>query len=318
MADYRFSVIPAGAITDPRLCLRDLQVLALLGRHNHKGGWMFRNQCRMAVEIDCHRRTIQRSIDRLVESGWVERRLRGIGKTEPVAGSQPFAAYWYRIVMDNSAPPEPDEADAVDEEEFSTDDEIEASDPDGRCDSCVNPSDDTGVTSDDTGVARGAHMARTHKESTTGESVEVESGETDAQRNEAIKREAMSLAEKIGKIVGLHSPDVWTPEWCGAPGFIDSLLREGYPSDLLFRTARAVVATYKGPGSIRSIRYFTDAFARAHAMSRQELPDLDLIEPGKANHAANRNGVGNSRASNGESFSERAIRLARLAAGDFG
>jgi DNA-binding MarR family transcriptional regulator len=67
----RLSIIPAGAVTDRSLEPRDLQVLCLLGRHTDKAGWCSRSQVKMAREIDCSRGSLQNSLERLVEAGWV-------------------------------------------------------------------------------------------------------------------------------------------------------------------------------------------------------------------------------------------------------
>ena len=72
----RLSIIPAGAVTDRSLEPRDLQVLCLLGRHTDKAGWCVRSQVKMASEIDCGRSSVQRSLERLYEAGWVEKRRR--------------------------------------------------------------------------------------------------------------------------------------------------------------------------------------------------------------------------------------------------
>ncbi len=105
---YRFSVIPAGAITDPRLLghPRALQVLCLLGRHTDDMGWCRRSQTKMAQELACARSTIQASLDTLYEAGWVERRLEGRGSVAPDPDKAPFAAHSYRVILDRDALPE--------------------------------------------------------------------------------------------------------------------------------------------------------------------------------------------------------------------
>ncbi|ODN70203.1 hypothetical protein [Methylobrevis pamukkalensis] len=47
MSGPRYSIIPAGAVVDPRLEGRDLQVLALLGIHANELGWCRRSQVTM-------------------------------------------------------------------------------------------------------------------------------------------------------------------------------------------------------------------------------------------------------------------------------
>lgn len=98
--NYRFSIIPPGAITDPRVTPRALQVLCLLGRHINDGGWCSRSQVKMARELDCSRSSVQEACDILLETGWIERRRNGRGGTGPESSEQPFAAYSYRVRID--------------------------------------------------------------------------------------------------------------------------------------------------------------------------------------------------------------------------
>lgn len=93
----RLSIIPAGAVTDAALEPRDLQVLCLLGRHIDQQGWCTRSQVKMAAELNCGRATVQRSLDRLYDAGWVQKRRRG---PEPDSGAQPHASYAYRVILD--------------------------------------------------------------------------------------------------------------------------------------------------------------------------------------------------------------------------
>lgn len=104
--NYRFSVIPAGAITDARLTPRALQVLCLLGRHTNDAGWCSRSQVKMARELGCGRSTIYDAASLLFECGWVERRANGRGGRAPIDGEQPFAAYSYRVLLDREVLPD--------------------------------------------------------------------------------------------------------------------------------------------------------------------------------------------------------------------
>lgn len=92
----RLSIIPAGAIFDRSLEPRDLHVLNLLGCHTDKAGWCRRSQVKMASQLGCGRASVQRSLDRLVEAGWVEK------KRPPWSSEvgQPSASYMYRVVLD--------------------------------------------------------------------------------------------------------------------------------------------------------------------------------------------------------------------------
>ncbi|TIW44617.1 MAG: MarR family transcriptional regulator, partial [Mesorhizobium sp.] len=96
----RISIIPADAVTDSSLEGRDLQVLALLGRHTDNRGWCCRSQVKMAKELGCGRATVQRSITRLVSAGYLQLRVK-------VRDSGADAAHEYRVVLDR---PDFDEA----------------------------------------------------------------------------------------------------------------------------------------------------------------------------------------------------------------
>lgn len=98
MSHPRLSIIPAGAVTDRSLEPRDLQVLCLLGRHTDKAGWCARSQVKMARELDCSRGSLQNSLQRLVEAGWVEKKRQDVQVEE--AGKQPSRSYAYRVLLD--------------------------------------------------------------------------------------------------------------------------------------------------------------------------------------------------------------------------
>jgi hypothetical protein len=89
----RFSIIPAAAVTDRRLEPRDLQVLCLLGRHTDNHGWCCRSQVKMARELACGRATVQRSLTRLVDAGYLEHRAI-------YRDSGADAAHEYRVLLD--------------------------------------------------------------------------------------------------------------------------------------------------------------------------------------------------------------------------
>ncbi|TIL93060.1 MAG: helix-turn-helix domain-containing protein [Mesorhizobium sp.] len=72
---------------------RDLQVLALFGRHTDRRGWCCRSQVKMARELSCGRSTVQRSIGRLVAAGYLEHR-------PIVRDSGADTAHEYRVVLD--------------------------------------------------------------------------------------------------------------------------------------------------------------------------------------------------------------------------
>jgi hypothetical protein len=98
VSNPRFSIIPAGAVTDRSLEPRDLQVLCLLGRHTDKAGWCTRSQVKMAQELDCSRGSVQNSLDRLSVAGWIEMKRRDVEVEQ--AGKQPSRSYAYRVLLD--------------------------------------------------------------------------------------------------------------------------------------------------------------------------------------------------------------------------
>lgn len=104
--NYRFSIIPAGAIIDARLTPRALQVLCLLGRHTSDNGWCYRSQVKMAKELNCGRSTIYDALELLFGAGWVEKRANGRGKIGPETSDHPFAAFSYRVILDRENLPD--------------------------------------------------------------------------------------------------------------------------------------------------------------------------------------------------------------------
>jgi hypothetical protein len=101
----RLSIIPAWAVTDPRIDSNALRVLALLGRHLDDDGWCRRSQTKMAAELACSRSSVQRGIEVLCGVGCVEVRLGARPGCEADPEKQPFAAHYYRVILD---PPDAD------------------------------------------------------------------------------------------------------------------------------------------------------------------------------------------------------------------
>lgn len=110
--NYRFSIIPPGAITDARVTPRALQVLCLLGRHIDNGGWCSRSQVKMARELGCSRSAVQQACDLLIDTGWIETKRNGRGGTGPDSSGQPFAAFSYRVRLDRDDLPVEDDGEA--------------------------------------------------------------------------------------------------------------------------------------------------------------------------------------------------------------
>lgn len=261
--DYRFSIIPAGAIIDRRLEPRDLQVLALLGRHTKNGGWCYRSQVKMAAELGCGRGSIQRSLDRLVEAGWVEKRLRGRGDAEPDATKQPFAAHAYRPIFDNAIPEEI--LSRIDEQaaaEAAADD----AESQGGC-----PPVGTGVPSQ-----AGHPGAHTYVGTIEGTPIEGDDG------GDGVRVRASELATEVATIAGFPDPKAWPPGWCGAPLRVEAWIRSGWQVPIVLAACRAAMMR-KRDGPPGSIKFFEPAIAREHAQQADPLPIVTLTER-EANH----------------------------------
>lgn len=99
MSGPRYSIIPRGAVLDGRLQGRDLQVLCVLGSHTDDGGWAIRSQVKVAAAIGCARSTVQASMKRLVDAGYVE-----IHSNQRRDGGD--ASNWYRVRLDVQATPQ--------------------------------------------------------------------------------------------------------------------------------------------------------------------------------------------------------------------
>ncbi len=89
-----FSIIPAAAVTDPRVEPRDLKVLTLLGLHNDDLGWCSMSPAMMADTLRFDHAAVDRILARLVGAGYVEQR--------PVPGVSE-AVHEYRVVIDREA-----------------------------------------------------------------------------------------------------------------------------------------------------------------------------------------------------------------------
>lgn len=122
MSGPRLSIIPAGAIFDRSLEPRDLHVLNLLGCHTDKeSGWCRRSQVKMAAQLDCSRSSVQRSLDRLCEAGWVQKKRPPWSNTD----AQPSHSYMYRVILDRDDEPQSavsqDEADSESDQSYASD-----------------------------------------------------------------------------------------------------------------------------------------------------------------------------------------------------
>lgn len=100
--ERKWSYMPIGIFADPDLSPRDLQVMGVICCSTNKHGICYRSQVKIARFLRIGRTTVVRAIQRLMKSGWLERR----GGTRRDGGSCSFV---YRVV--NKDIPTPDQAD---------------------------------------------------------------------------------------------------------------------------------------------------------------------------------------------------------------
>jgi hypothetical protein len=253
----RYSIIPAGAVTDRRLEGRDLQVLCLLGCHSDKLGWVdASSQASLASMVDCSRQSLQRSIARLVTAGWVQTKTSFVSET-----GRPYAPYAYRVLMDQDDPdPEVPKY------------EVEPPERDGV---------PTGGQGCPPAAGTGCPNIRGHQEELRPVVRDLVVVESPCAREPLISNEAIRVAEAIGAIAGLPDPQVWPPGWCGSALRVDAFLREGFHPDLLIIAAREVMAGRKTKDPPWSIAYFEKAFAKARGRQLCPIPIVETIEPQK-------------------------------------
>lgn len=72
----RFAIIPASAVLDRRLSLRELSVLAAIGMHTDRNGWCFPSSERLGEILGVSGAMVRRSIGVLQEHGYLEVRAR--------------------------------------------------------------------------------------------------------------------------------------------------------------------------------------------------------------------------------------------------
>ncbi|QPS78621.1 helix-turn-helix domain-containing protein [Delftia lacustris] len=93
----RYAVVPATALLDNRLSLRDVSVLGALGIHTDKQGWCTPSQGRIGAMLGISRHTVAKSVAVLRECGYLvvsARRGDGGGQTSNLM----------RVVMDLNVP----------------------------------------------------------------------------------------------------------------------------------------------------------------------------------------------------------------------
>lgn len=72
----RFSILPASAIVDSRLTLRELSVLAAIGIHTDRNGWCFPSSERLGEMLGIRGPMVRKSIAALASYGYLEVRER--------------------------------------------------------------------------------------------------------------------------------------------------------------------------------------------------------------------------------------------------
>lgn len=256
--DRRYSIIPARAVTDTRLEGRDLQVLCFLGTHTDKLGWCFMRQGLIADKLGCGRSTVQRSLARLCEAGWVQTRAFG--------GSRPHACHAYRVIMDTDdvtiAPPEYP---------------VDGADDDERC-------PPVGTSGDEVHHPRAPvpmhgrappppevptyTWAHNDQDSGGGSG----SGSARAREGCVISAQAQTFALELAAIAG-HDPEFLPPKWMseGPAARVQMMLDRGWQPAMMRETAQAVMR-HKRDGPPNTIRYFEQPFARAHALQSTPAP----------------------------------------------
>lgn len=288
----RYSIIPAGAVTDPRIEGRDLQVLCFLGVYTDKLGWCFLSQTRIAEQLDCGRSTVQRSLARLVDSGWVQ------FKSSSQSG-RPHACHAYRVITDQD---DPDTGPS----EYEVEDQM----TEGGC-----PPVGTQVPAGGQGCPPMAgHGVPTH----TWAHNDLLLLPAAAAAEETRPREQASsplmsehdLAAKIAVIAG-HDPQFLPPGWMsdGPAMRVKTWLGWGWQPEMMLDMARAMMRR-KNDGPPRTIGYFEPGFASAHAKqtTARSEPKVEM------NDGQPRDNRASNARQNGRSHSAFAIEFARRSA----
>jgi hypothetical protein len=284
----RLSIIPAGAVTDRSLEPRDLQTLCLLGRHTDRAGWCARSQVKMARELGCGRSSVQRSLERLCEAGWVEKKRRDeAGKADE--SSQPSASYAYRVVLDRddfafeNATRDIDSDDDASHAETASDEGVcppVGTPVDGETSSQIAAENASGGAQPDghpgahAERAPGAHTYVGTKNAPL-ERPHLERDDADARVRPLVEKSASDLAEQLLVIAG-HDPKFWPPGWCGAPMRVQSWLNSGWPPQIIIAATTAVAARKTGPPAA-TVQFFENAIAEEIARQNRPVPEISNV-----------------------------------------
>lgn len=268
----RYSIIPAGAVCDPRLEGRDLQVLCFIGTWTDKLGWYFNGQGEVAEQLGCSRSTVQRSLARLIDAGYIQ--------TSVPKGARPHAKLAYRVLMDRDDP-------KIHSSEFAVDDGGEGdrcapvhTSPEVRHGCSTAPTQGRAPPPPEVPTHTWAHKDQ--------DSVGGDGGDARARARPPFGPEASRLADDLATIAG-HDPACPPLSWMSDGPAIraQTMLDAGWSPDMMRETAKAIMAR-KRDGPPKTLRYFEQPFARAHALQSQHrpLPSVEINpRPQEAAHA---------------------------------
>ena len=72
MSQARYSIIPTAALEDDRLTAQDLRILATLGSFLDKNYECFPSQATIAERAKCSRQTVNKSLQRIGDFGYIQ------------------------------------------------------------------------------------------------------------------------------------------------------------------------------------------------------------------------------------------------------
>ncbi len=95
----RYAIIPAIALSDTRLTIRDISVLCVLGTYADKRGFCYPSVTTIGGLLGITRQAVQKPINRLIELGYIDKQDRFIPGTGQTSNM-------YRVLMDYVPPDE--------------------------------------------------------------------------------------------------------------------------------------------------------------------------------------------------------------------
>lgn len=258
MTKPRYSIIPGGASTDPHVIGWDLKVLCFLGEHTNKLGWCFLSQGKIADAIGIGRATVQRSLARLVEAGYVEVK-------SSVENGRPHACHAYRVIMDRDDP-------QIGPSELEVEDQM----AEGGCPPAGTPMEPGGAHAERARVpAIDGHGVPTHTRAHNDQDSELDD-DGDA-RASVLSAQCFEVAREVGSICGYATAADWPPGWSQAHYRVQKWLNAGWDRTAIIAACRdAMVRKRDGPPS--SVNYFDKPIATWIARRDQPLPEVKIQE----------------------------------------